>query len=69
MLKPKSLLHLEGAAVLIAACILHRQSQGGWLWFGLLFLAPDLSMLCTVSVGVYFLRSATPLRTYSWSLI
>jgi hypothetical protein len=30
---------------LIAACILYRQSQGGWLWFALLFLVPDISML------------------------
>jgi len=30
---------------LFAACILFQQSAGRWLWFGLLFLAPDLSML------------------------
>jgi hypothetical protein len=45
MLKPKMLLQMEGAAVLLAACILYAQSHGGWLWFGLLFLAPDLAML------------------------
>jgi hypothetical protein len=45
MLKPKPLLHIEGAAVLISACVLYRQSQAAWLWFGLLFFAPDLSML------------------------
>ncbi len=44
MLNPKWLLHLEGAAVLLAACALYPQSHGGWLWFGLLFLTPDLSM-------------------------
>jgi hypothetical protein len=45
MLIPKSLLHLESAAVLIAACTLYYQSRAGWLWFGLLFITPDLSML------------------------
>jgi hypothetical protein len=45
MLKPRLLLRIEGAAVLCAACVLFQQSQGGWLWFGVLFLAPDFSML------------------------
>ena len=45
MTKPGLLLHLEGAAVLLAAGILYQQSHAGWLWFGLLFLAPDLFML------------------------
>jgi hypothetical protein len=45
MTHPKLLLHFEGAAVLIAACILYRQTHGSWLWFGLLFLVPDFSML------------------------
>jgi hypothetical protein len=45
MLHPKSLLHIEGAAVLIATCIFYQQPHDHWLWFGLLFLAPDFSML------------------------
>ena len=45
MLKPKPLLLIEGGAVLAAACVLYHQSHGRWRWFGLLFLAPDLSML------------------------
>ena len=45
MTKPKLLLQAEGAAVLFCACVLYRQTAAGWLWFGLLFLAPDLSML------------------------
>ena len=45
MLKPRALLRAEGAAVLIAACILYRQMHAGWVRFGLLFLAPDLSMI------------------------
>ncbi len=45
MLKPKWLLHVEGAAALLAAGMLYRQSQGGWLLFSLLFLVPDVFML------------------------
>jgi hypothetical protein len=45
MLKPKLLLQFEGAAVLLAACIFYQQSHGSWLWFGLLLLTPDFSML------------------------
>ena len=44
-MKPKLLLQLEGAAALVIACVLYHQSHGPWLWFALLFLSPDLSML------------------------
>jgi len=43
--KPANRAALISSHVLIAACILYRQSQGGWLWFALLFLVPDISML------------------------
>jgi hypothetical protein len=45
MIKPKLLLQLEGAAALAAGGVFYYQSHGGWLWFVLLFLSPDLSML------------------------
>jgi len=45
MTHPKSLLHIEGAAVLVAACLLYQQAHDNWLWFGLFFFVPDLSML------------------------
>jgi hypothetical protein len=45
IMKPRSLLHIEGAAVLLAACILYHQSHASWLWFAVLFLAPDFFML------------------------
>ncbi|HEV2692394.1 MAG TPA: DUF4260 domain-containing protein [Verrucomicrobiae bacterium] len=44
MINPRLLLQIEGAAVLIGACIFYQRSPGGWLWFALLFLAPDISM-------------------------
>ena len=31
--------------MLAAACVLYHELHGRWLWFGLLFLAPDVSML------------------------
>ena len=45
MLKPRLLLHIEGAAVLVAMCVCYQQVNGSWLWFGLLFITPDFSML------------------------
>jgi phosphatidylserine synthase len=45
MTKPKLLLHAEGAAVLLTSCILYHQLQASWLWFAVLFLTPDFSMI------------------------
>lgn len=44
-MKPKLLLHIEGGIVFLAACVLYQHLQGSWLWFALLFLVPDISML------------------------
>jgi hypothetical protein len=44
-MKPKLLLHIEGAAILIAACVFYQHLRGSWLWFALLFLVPDVSMV------------------------
>jgi len=45
VIRPGVLIRLEGltAAVLVAALYAFR--GGGWLWFAVLFLVPDLSML------------------------
>lgn len=42
---PRSLLHLEGLAVLVGALALYFDAGFGWLTLVVLFLAPDLSML------------------------
>jgi len=42
---PKGLLRLEGALAFTAAMIAYWHFAFGWELFGLLFLAPDLSML------------------------
>lgn len=34
----------EGLAVLVVAALLYRHFQLPWLWFGILFLAPDLTL-------------------------
>jgi Domain of unknown function (DUF4260) len=72
MIHPKLLLHIEGAAVLLASCILYQQAHGSWLWFGLLFLIPDFSMLGylankKVGAAVYNLGHtyASPLLLFS----
>lgn len=44
-MNPRILLRIEGAAVLLAACVLYGYLQGSWLWFALLLLTPDISML------------------------
>lgn len=38
-------LRLEGLAALALAAVLYRSFHLPWLWFAVLFLAPDLSML------------------------
>lgn len=48
-----TVLRLEGAAVLVASLLAYHAIDGPWLWFALLFLAPDLSM-------VGYLRGARP---------
>ncbi len=45
LVRPKILLHLEGALFLLAACLVYHRIQASWLWFALLFLTPDLFML------------------------
>ena len=42
---PKFLLHLEGAALLLASLVVYGALHGSWGWFAVLFLAPDLAML------------------------
>ncbi len=42
---PKTILRMEGGAVLMAALAGYAALGGGWGMFALLFLAPDLSML------------------------
>ena len=42
---PAALLRVEGVALLVLSVLLYRVNGGGWLMFGVLLLAPDLSML------------------------
>ena len=43
--KPRWLLHLEGACVLVLTVILYRAAHFHWWLFAVLLLAPDLAML------------------------
>jgi hypothetical protein len=43
--KPKILLHLEGAVILILTVFFYHQLHASWLLFAILFLVPDLFML------------------------
>jgi hypothetical protein len=42
---PRLLLRLEGAAIFCGAAFFFWRLDGSWLWFVVLFLAPDLSFL------------------------
>ena len=44
-LGPAALLRVEGVALFVLSVLLYRVNGGGWLMFGVLLLAPDLSML------------------------
>ena len=69
MLNPKMVLRIEGAAVLLASCILYRQSHGRWLWFGLLFFTPDLSILGYLANTKLGAACYNLLHTYSVPLL
>ncbi len=45
LLRPAALLRVEGVALLALGVLLYRVNGGSWLMFGVLLLAPDLSML------------------------
>ena len=45
LLRPATLLRVEGVALLALSMLLYWVNGGSWLLFGLLLLAPDLSML------------------------
>ena len=42
---PSLILRLEGAALFLGAAFFYWRFEGSWLWFAVLFLAPDLSFL------------------------
>jgi len=45
LLRPATLLRVEGVALLALSVLLYWVNGGSWLLFGALLLAPDLSML------------------------
>jgi len=42
---PQLILRLEGFCLLVGACWAFQVQHVGWVWFAVLFFAPDLSML------------------------
>ncbi len=45
LIRPKIILHFEGAAILVLSVFFYHQVHASWLLFAILFLAPDLFML------------------------
>jgi Domain of unknown function (DUF4260) len=59
--KPRVILRVEAAVVLVLSTVLYKHIGGGWLRFALLFLVPDLSMvgyLLTVRFGTALYNTA-----------
>ena len=44
-MKPRTLLQLEGLAVVLFSLFVYHRTHGSWVEFLLLFLVPDLSMI------------------------
>ena len=58
-MKPRTLLQMEGLAVLLFSIFAYHRTHGSWVEFLLLFLVPDLSM-----IG-YLLNSRVGASTYN----
>jgi hypothetical protein len=58
---PRLLLRLEGAALFCGAVLFYERLDFSWLWFAVLFLAPDLAFLAYLAsarVGAIAYNSA-----------
>jgi hypothetical protein len=73
---PRQILRLEGAALFFGAAFLYYRSEGSWLWFVVLFFAPDLSFLgylvsARIGAAAYNLFHATlgPLALFAVSAL
>lgn len=58
---PRLILQAEGAVLVAAAVLAYAHLGQSWLWFAVLFLAPDLSMLFYLAgsrVGAAFYNAA-----------
>ena len=68
-MNPRLLLHVEAAVVFVLALFVYQWHHGSWLNFGLLFLAPDLSMigyLVNTRIGALIYNLV---HTYVWPLL
>jgi hypothetical protein len=63
-LSPRVLLRLEGLAVLALACAAFHALGASWLTFGVLFLAPDLSMVAFLAGSKAGARTYNAAHTY-----
>jgi hypothetical protein len=58
---PRLVLRLEGAALLLLACVVYGWTGSSWWLFAVLFLAPDLSFLAYLAnprVGAFIYNAA-----------
>ncbi len=62
-------LRAEGLAVLIASMALYRLDGGGWAWFALFLLLPDLSMLGYLAGPGVGARAYNAVHSYAGPLL
>jgi hypothetical protein len=61
---PKILLHLEGLAILVGACLAYGYLGDSWIQFAVWFLIPDLSMIGYLVNPTVGARSYNLVHTY-----
>jgi hypothetical protein len=65
----RSWLRVEGLVVLIVSTAVYRMDGGGWTWFALFLLLPDLSMLGYLAGPVVGARAYNAVHSYAAPLL
>lgn len=68
LLKPRVLLHLEGAAMIALCLVLYGHLSGNWKMFFLLVLVPDLSLLGYLAGRRVGAPTYNLIHTYVWPI-
>lgn len=69
VLKPRVLLHVEGAAALALSLLLYQQVSGNWGLFLALVLVPDLSLLGYLLGRRVGAPTYNVMHTYTWPML
>ena len=61
---PRFLVRAENLAILAASMIAYRSGGGSWIWFAVLFLLPDLSLLAYLAGSLWGARGYNLFHSY-----